>query len=196
LKRRFTTANEIHVPVGRPVSLELRAQDVIHSFWVPNLAGKKDLLPGYVQSAWFRADRAGTYRGQCAEFCGAQHAKMGLVVIADPPARYEAWASQSRKPASPPVDAVQRQGEVVFLSGSCAMCHTIAGTRAGSRTGPDLTHVGSRLTLAAGTLPNTPENLARWITDPQRVKPGTRMPATQLPPRDLAALVMYLEALK
>jgi cytochrome c oxidase subunit II len=193
---RFTTANEIHVPVGEPVLLVLEAQDVIHSVWVPNLAGKKDLIPGYTQSLWFQADTAGLYRGQCAEFCGLQHAKMALQVVAEPRTKYEEWATKQRSPAENPSDKMASRGREVFLTGTCTMCHAIEGTSAGSHAGPDLTHLASRRTIAAGTLPNTRGALAGWIVDPQRIKPGTRMPPNQLKPQDLDALLTYLQSLK
>jgi cytochrome c oxidase subunit 2 len=169
---------------------------VIHSFWVPNLAGKKDLIPGYTQSMWFQADTAGDYRAQCAEFCGLQHAKMALHVIAESPADYRRWVESQRAPAKSPTDSVADRGREVFLTGQCAMCHAITGTSAGSRNGPDLTHLASRRTIAAGTLPNTRGALAGWIVDPQRVKPGTHMPPNQLSPPDLDALLTYLQSLK
>jgi cytochrome c oxidase subunit 2 len=193
---RFTTANEIHVPVGEPVLFLLQSRDVIHSFWAPNLAGKKDLIPGYTQSMWFQADTAGYYRAQCAEFCGLQHAKMALHVIAEPPEQYRRWVEAQRAPARTPTDSVTDRGREVFLTGQCAMCHTITGTVAGSRNGPDLTHLASRRTIAAGTLPNTRGALAGWIVDPQQVKPGAHMPPNQLAPADLDALLTYLQSLK
>ena len=193
---RFATANEIHVPVGEPVLFVLTARDVIHSFWAPNLAGKKDLIPGYTQSMWFQADTAGDYRAQCAEFCGVQHAKMALHVIAEPPDRYRQWVASQRAPGQTPTDSVARRGRDVFLAGQCAMCHAITGTAAGSRNGPDLTHLASRRTIAAGTLPNTRGALAGWIVDPQQVKPGSHMPPNQLSPPDLDALLTYLQSLK
>jgi cytochrome c oxidase subunit II len=193
---RFTTANEIHVPVGQPVLFTLTSTDVIHSIWVPNLAGKKDLIPGYTQSFWFRADTAGTYRGQCAEFCGHQHAKMALFIIAEPLDRYQTWVAAQRDTAGTPVDSVAARGREVFMTGTCAMCHSIEGTTAGSHAGPDLTHLASRRTIAAGTLPNTRGNLAGWIVDPQRIKPGVKMPPNQLRPNDLDALLTYLQSLR
>jgi cytochrome c oxidase subunit II len=193
---RITTANEIHIPTGRPVLFVLQAQDVIHSLWVPNLAGKKDLIPGYTQSLWFQADTPGVYRGQCAEFCGAEHAKMAFQVVAESPDRYQQWALLQRQPAINATDSVASRGREVFLTGPCAMCHTIDGTSAASHVGPDLTHVASRRTIAAGTLPNTRGALAGWIVDPQRIKPGTRMPPNQLKPQDLDALLTYLQTLK
>jgi cytochrome c oxidase subunit 2 len=194
--RLFITANEIHIPVGRPVALKLKADDVIHSFWVPNLGGKKDLIPGREATLTLRADKPGTYRGQCAEFCGAQHAKMAFQVIAEPAEQYEAWAEQQRKPAPTPADAKQKRGRELFETGTCAMCHSIQGTKANGRRAPDLTHFASRSMLASGALPNTREHLAGWIVDPQKIKPGVNMPANTLSPEDLEALLDYLGALK
>jgi cytochrome c oxidase subunit 2 len=193
---RFVTANEVHIPVGRPVRFILTAADVIHSIWVPNLSGKKDLVPGYQQEIWFQADTAGTYRGQCAEFCGQQHAKMAMFVIAEPQADYERWVRAQRQPASPASTPAVAAGERVFMSGTCAMCHAVSGTQAGSAAGPDLTHVASRRTLAAGTIPNNRGNLAGWIVDPQRIKPGNHMPPNALSSEDLDALLTYLQSLK
>jgi cytochrome c oxidase subunit 2 len=190
------TANEIHVPVGRAVFIKMTSHDVIHSFWAPNLDGKKDLIPGHETRTWFRADSAGIYRGQCAEFCGHEHAKMAFFIVAEPRIQFEHWLDSQRSKASKPSDSLAQQGERVFLSGSCAMCHAIAGTSAGSHFGPDLTHVASRRTIAAGTLPNDDENLAGWILDPQMIKPGAKMPANQLDPQSLRALLAYLATLK
>jgi len=194
--RVFNVANELHIPVNRPVVLTLRADDVIHSFWVPNLAGKKDLIPGRIATLQLRADQPGTYRGQCAEFCGLQHAWMALLVVAEPEDRYQAWAGQQRAAAAEPVDDEQRRGREVFLSSTCVMCHAISGTPANARRAPDLTHVASRRMLAAGALPNTPEHLAGWIVNPQQFKPGSNMPALELPPADLQSLVSYLSSLR
>jgi cytochrome c oxidase subunit II len=193
---RVTTANEIHIPVGRAVLVKLRSSDVIHSLWIPNLHGKLDLIPGHPTTMRLQADRPGVYRGQCAEFCGLQHAHMGLLVVAVPPQQFEAWLIAQRQPAATPGDAFERRGHDVFLTGSCVLCHTIRGTTAGSRVGPDLTHVGSRLSLAAGTLPNTPGHRAGWITSPQSIKPGVLMPGTALEADDLNALVAYLATLQ
>lgn len=194
--RIFSTANELRIPVGRPVIVTLTASDVIHSLWVPSLAGKKDLIPGRTSTLELRADRAGEYGGQCAEFCGLQHAFMALDVVAVPPPEFDAWADAQRRPAQEPADAVTRHGRDLFLTGSCMMCHAVQGTSALARVAPDLTHVATRARLAAGRLPNTPEALARWIRDPQKIKPGVNMPAHPLPDGDLAALVAYLETLK
>jgi cytochrome c oxidase subunit II len=191
-----TTANEIHIPAGRPVVLELRSTDVIHSFWPPSLSQKRDLIPGDANSLWFQADTPGVYRGQCLEYCGLQHAKMGFLVLADAPADFATWLAGQRDTARTPTDSVTRRGQEVFLASSCVMCHAIGGTPAGSRIGPDLTHLASRQTIAAGTLPNTRGNLAGWILNPQAIKPGTRMPPNQFSPDDLQALLTYLETLK
>ncbi len=191
-----TTANEIHVPVGQPVVFELRSGDVIHSLWPPNLNGKRDLIPGNENSLWFRADTPGVYRGQCAEFCGHQHAKMALLIVAETPDSFNAWLERQRDTALTPTDFIAKRGQEVFLGTTCVMCHAIAGTPAGSRIGPDLTHLASRRTIAAGTLPNTRGNLAGWIVNPQAIKPGARMPPNRLSSEDLQALLTYLETLK
>ena len=190
------TANEIHIPVGVPVVMELTSLDVIHSFWVPSLTGKKDLLPGYRRSLWFRADTPGVYRGQCAEYCGLEHAKMSVLVIAQKPQDFEAWRAAQLDSATTPSDSLAQRGKAVFMGTTCVMCHAIGGTSAGATAGPDLTHIGSRRMIAANTLPNTDANLYAWISDPQRIKPGVLMPATKLDPRDMQALVAYLRHLK
>jgi len=194
--RRVVTANEIHVPVGAPIQILAKSHDVIHSLWVPNLHGKKDLIPGHTTATWFQADSAGLYRGQCAEFCGHQHAKMALWVVAEPREAYEKWYAGQLTTPPAPSDSVARAGQALFLSKTCAMCHNIGGTLAGSRVGPDLTHIASRRSIAAGTIANTPANLASWIKDPQTIKPGSRMPATALSKSELDALVTYLETLR
>ncbi len=194
--KRFTTANEIHIPTGEPVQLELSSVDVIHSFWAPNLNGKRDLVPGYLTSTWIESDTAGTFRAQCAEFCGYQHAKMALVVIAEPKARFEGWLAAQRQEVPPPSDSLAAAGKKVFLAGPCSKCHAVAGTGAAASVGPDLSHVGGRITLGAGTLANTLGNLMGWVTDPQDIKPGVLMPPTPLASKDLLALATYLESLK
>jgi cytochrome c oxidase subunit 2 len=191
-----TTANEIHIPVGRPVVVELVSTDVIHSFWPPSLSGKRDLIPGRENSLWLQADSAGEYRGQCAEFCGHQHAKMGFLVVAEPPDSFARWLTLQRDTAATPTDSLATRGREVFLGASCPMCHAIAGTPAGSRAGPDLTHLAGRRTIAAGTLPNTRGNLAGWIIDPQAFKPGAKMPSNAMGSADLQALLAYLETLR
>ena len=191
-----TTANEIHIPVGRPVKFELFSNDVIHSFWVPSLHGKKDLVPGHPVSTWLQADREGEFWGQCAEFCGHQHANMRMVIVAEAPEKFGQWLEASRKSAGEPVYPQQARGQQVFMSSPCVMCHSIQGTPAGGRVGPDLTHVASRRILAAGAIPNTPGHMAGWIIDPQKIKPGTHMPQNNIAPADLRALLEYLESLK
>lgn len=195
-QHQLTTANEIHVPVGRRVLFTLTSSDVIHSFWMPNLTGKKDLIPGHTNDAWFVADTPGVYRGQCAEFCGLEHAKMALVVVAQSPGDYRKWYEAQLQPAAQPSDSMRALGQQVFLTASCSLCHAINGTPAGGHFGPDLSHFGSRLTLAAGTVPNTRGNLGGWIVDPQSIKPGARMPSNNLEPRQLRAVISYLEGLQ
>jgi len=193
---RVTTANEIHIPIGRPVRFDLLSTDVIHSVWIPNLQGKIDLIPGRLNELWLRADRPGVFRGQCAEYCGLQHAKMALVVVAESSDDFERWLAGNRAPAPPPVTPEQQRGKDVVERGPCAMCHNITGTPAGGRTAPDLTHFATRSTIGAGAVPNTPGYLAGWIADPQRIKPGNRMPAPGLTSDELQAVVAYLETLK
>jgi cytochrome c oxidase subunit 2 len=190
------TANEIHIPTGRPVRLELTSPDVIHSLWVPNLQGKTDHIPGKTTVMWLQADRPGVSRGQCAEYCGIQHTHMALLVVAQPPAEFERWLAEQRRPAVAPTDSLGRQGRDVFIALGCAYCHAVRGERTVGLLGPDLTHFAGRRTIAAATLPNTRENLAAWVVDPQRVKPGSKMPATQLAPEQLNALLSYLESLR
>jgi cytochrome c oxidase subunit 2 len=193
--RIATTANEIHIPVGRPVRIEIVTGDVIHSFWVPQLAGKTDLIPGQRNVTWLEADTAGTYRGACAEYCGAEHARMALTVVAERPAAFRAWLDHQLEPAAAPPDSLAAAGQGVFAGSACALCHTVRGTPAGGRLGPDLTHLAARGTIAAGTLPNTPGDLMAWIVGPQAFKPGTIMPAVPLRPGELQALVAYLRSL-
>ena len=194
--QRVRTANEMHIPVGRTVGIKLLANDVIHSFWVPSLHGKLDAIPGHETTLWVRADRAGVYRGQCAEYCGAQHAHMAFIVIAEPPDDFERWLQAQRSSAAPPQSTEEQRGLAVIQRTACVMCHTIRGTAAGGRMGPDLTHVSSRGTLLAATLPRTIENLHRVIADTQQIKPGARMPRLGLADDDRAAIVAYLERLK
>jgi cytochrome c oxidase subunit 2 len=192
----ITTANEMHVPVGKPVTLSLNSADVIHSFWVPNIHGKRDLIPGQQTSITFRVDKPGTYRGQCAEFCGLQHAHMALMLIAEPQDKYDAWYTNQVKPSAEPQTEEQRQGRDVFLGRACVMCHAIRGTPAGGRVGPDLTHLKSRGTIAAVTLPNTRGHLGGWVMNPQSIKPGSRMPPNPMSASELSALLGYLESLQ
>jgi cytochrome c oxidase subunit II len=191
-----TTANELVVPVGAPVQLRLQSRDVIHSFWVPQLQHKLDLIPNEWTSTWVRVEKPGVYRGVCAEFCGLEHARMHFLVRALPQRAWEEWLAAAAKPAKPPVSESARRGQQVFLSSSCAYCHTIRGTEAGGWLGPDLTHLASRGAIAGATLPNTRGNLAGWISDPQHQKPGALMPRTPLEGGQLQVLLDYLESLK
>ena len=192
----LTTSNELHIPVGRPVRVILLSNDVIHSFWIPELHGKQDMIPGHRNMTWIQADRPGVWKAHCAEFCGHQHAKMLFDVVAESPARFNQWYGSQLASAQPPTDSSAQRGYNVFVQRTCVMCHTINGTQAGSNVGPELTHIASRPSIAAGSLPNTRENLARWILNPQRIKPGVRMPPNALSPADMNALLDYLETLK
>jgi cytochrome c oxidase subunit II len=195
------TANELHIPAGTPVQIELRAYDVIHSFWVPQLHGKMDAIPLHINYLTIQADKPGIYRGECAEFCGLQHAHMGFLVIAQTKADYEAWLNSQDQPAANPADAALKKGQQVFLSQGCVFCHMIRGlddsdiVRTNIRLGPDLTHLASRATIAGASLTNTPGNLSGWVVDPQHIKPGAQMPENYLDSQDLQALIAYLESL-
>jgi cytochrome c oxidase subunit 2 len=190
----FTTANEIHIPVGQPVRVELISADVIHSFWIPQLAGKMDVIPGQTNISWLQADRAGSYRGQCAAFCGAQHAHMALLVVADSAADFAAWQAHQRADSPEPANDRAREGEQIFRE-HCAVCHTIRGVTPAGVRGPDLTHLMTRRTLAAGAMPNSTGELERWIADAQSVKPGAAMPRQALSGTELAAVTNYLHSL-
>jgi cytochrome c oxidase subunit II len=193
------TANEIHLPVGEAARLMLRSSDVIHSFWVPPLHGKIDMVPGHVNWFWLQPDKAGVYRGLCAEFCGIQHALMQFLVIAEPAEDFLAWTARSREPAVVPEAPLARRGQDVFVEAACNQCHAVRGIFepvAGLGVGPDLTHVASRRTLAAASLANTPQNLRHWVRDPHVRKPGVRMPASPLEPDRLEALVEFLSGLR
>ena len=192
----IVTANEIHVPVRTPIVILTKSSDVIHSFWVPSITGKRDLVPGISSAFSFQVDQPGYYRGQCAEFCGLQHAHMAFAVIADTAQDFAAWRQQQVSDAVEPANPEEARGREVFLTHACVMCHTIQGTQAASRMGPDLTHVASRRMIAAGTLPNTAGALAGWIIDPQRIKPGNHMAPNGLSGDDLQALISYLQRLK
>ena len=195
----FAAANELHVPASddataRPVYLTLKSADVCHSFWVPRLAGKTDLIPGRTNAMWFQAKERGTYLGQCAEYCGTQHAKMLLRVVVDAPAEFTRWAANQRRPA---VEApAAKAGKAAFLAQSCVNCHRVRGTPAAGDYAPDLTHLMSRQTLASGAIENTPGGLRRWVDDPQRVKPGCLMPAFGLGGRGRDGILDYLGTLR
>src|SRR5690242_10191016 len=194
----LVTANEMHVPVGRPVQVSITSADVIHSFWAPALGGKRDAIPGHVNYIAFRADSAGDYSGQCAEFCGTSHGNMRLRVLVDRDSAFQAWAAAEKgAPAVPPKASLAAQGKAVFSRSACLGCHTIQGVSPGI-IGPNLTHVGSRTTIAAGLFPNDSAHLARWIADAPSLKPGALMTRMQPPltDADIAALVAYLESLK
>jgi cytochrome c oxidase subunit 2 len=193
---RFNTAYELHIPVGRAVELELKASDVIHSFWVPSLSGKRDAIPGKDNVLLIRADKPGVYEGQCAEFCGTEHANMRFLVVAESPEAFAAWKTQQLASSDPPSDPQRAHGLQVFMTSRCSSCHAISGTDAFGTVGPDLTHVASRKRLAMGTLDNDRAHLRRWISDPQQDKPGVQMPGTPLPPADLDALLAYLGGLR
>jgi cytochrome c oxidase subunit II len=195
----FTTANELHIPAGeegvpRRVFLTLKSADVCHSFWVPRLAGKTDLIPGRINSMWFQTDRPGLYVGQCAEYCGTQHANMLLRVVVDSPRDFDTWLENEGKPAAE--DAEASAGRSAFLGQSCVNCHRVRGTSARGGYAPDLTHLMSRQTLASGMVPNTPDNLRRWVADPQKIKPGCLMPAFGLSDRERDEIVGYLLTLR
>ena len=192
----IVSANEIHVPVGRPVRLNLTSRDVIHSFWVPQLTVKTDLIPGHTNTTWIQATRPGTYRGQCAEYCGLQHAKMAILVVADPPGTFARWLATEQQPAAAAADPLAARGRLALERNSCAACHTVRGTAASGTVGPDLTHFGGRRTIGAGALANTRGNLGGWIVNSQTVKPGNKMPPQPLTPEELQALLAYLESLK
>jgi cytochrome c oxidase subunit II len=199
LNRGVLTANEIHIPVGQPVLFRVTSADVIHSFWVPQLHGKIDLMPGDTNQIWLQADEPGLFRGICAEFCGLQHAHMQFLVIAQPPDEFEVWAAQQAQPAVEPTDPLLIQGQQVYLGAGCVYCHTIGGVNPPSATesvGPDLTHLASRRTLGAAMLENQPGHLAGWVLDPQAIKPGNKMPPTRMNSQDLQALLAYLQSLR
>lgn len=196
------TANELHIPVSDPLHptptyLKMSSADVAHSFWVPRLAGKMDVIPNRVNVMWMDPQQAGLYVGQCAQYCGTQHAKMLLRVYAETPAGFEKWVEQQKQPAATsfPGNAAATEGQAVFLHSACINCHAVAGTVATGRFGPDLTHLASRETLASGPIPNTPENLRKWIEDPNSMKPGSLMPAMHLNDHELDVITAYLTQL-
>ncbi len=192
----ITTANELRLPLGEPVELLLSSNDVIHSFWVPNLAGKTDMIPGRVNRMVIRADRAGVYRGQCAEYCGRQHALMAFDVVVEPREEFDAWLDRLAQPADEPANEELREGRNLYVGLGCGSCHTVRGVTEGV-LGPDLTRVGARRTLGAGTLLGGVGNIAAWITSSQHLKPGNAMPSyDQLEGPQLRALAAYLESLR
>jgi cytochrome c oxidase subunit 2 len=198
-KLGFATANELHIPASetgapRPTHLILKSADVCHSYWVPRLGGKVDLIPGRTNSLTLRASEPGLYLGQCAEYCGTQHANMLLRVVVDMPAQFDRWLENQARPAED--DPAVKKGKLAFLAQSCINCHRVRGTKAQGTYAPDLTHLMSRETLASGEIENTPDNLARWVHDPQPIKPGCLMPAFGLSPADEESIVRYLRTLR
>jgi cytochrome c oxidase subunit 2 len=193
--RQFSTANELYIPTGVPVEVRLRGADVIHSFWVPALTGKTDAIPGQNNRTWLQADHPGVFRGQCTEYCGDQHAHMGFEVVAVPPDQFTAWWNAQLQGAPPVPSLPPANAQNAFVA-KCGICHTVRGTRAGGRLGPDLTHIMSRRTIAAATLPNTPGQLVAWIADPQHIKPGNFMPQLDLSGPELISIRDYVETLK
>jgi cytochrome c oxidase subunit 2 len=190
------TANEIRVPVGEPVLVRLRTDDVLHSFWVPQLMPKTDLIAGEVRQTWLRADRPGEYRGQCAEYCGLQHAHMAFLVVAQPRREFDAWLARLGAPAPAPATDAQRRGQQAFTQGTCAACHTVRGTSAAGTVGPDLSGVGARSSLGAGAVPNDAGHLGGWIANSQNVKPGNAMPPQPVDAARLPDLIAYLGSLR
>jgi len=192
----ITTATDLVIPTGKVVNLDLSSVDVIHSFWVPQLNGKTDAFPNHVNYTWIQANTPGIYYGQCAELCGASHANMRVVVIAQAPEEFDRWVKDQQAGPVEPSDALAQQGQQILLAGACIGCHTINGTTANGKTGPNLTHVGSRTSIAGGILTNTEGNLRRWLTNPPAVKPGSIMPNLNLTKTEIDALVAYLQSLK
>ena len=193
----IVSANELHLPVGVPVRLELQAADVIHSFWVPRFGWKKDAIPNKLNTLAVQVNEAGTFDGACAEYCGTQHAWMRLTVVAQSQADLDAWVKAQQTPAPAPTDPTAQRGQQVFTAGTCVNCHAVAGTSANAQVGPDLSHVGSRMTIGAGVAVRNADTLQQWVHDPQSVKPGVLMPGyAALGHDDLAALAAYLDGLK
>lgn len=192
----IVTANELHVPMGRTVSVSLESADVIHSFWFPRASGKRDVVPGHRNQLWFKMDSTGTYPGACAEFCGESHALMKMDMVVDGPQDFSAWVDRQTQPAAEPTTQLAQQGKELLLTSACIACHRIDGTSAQGAVGPDLSHVGSRIKIAAGILDNTPENMARWLRAPEAVKPGVLMPNQNLTEEQIEQLVAYLASLR
>jgi len=190
----FSAANEIHIPVGEPVLVKLKSADVIHAFWVPVLAGKTQTIPGQVNRQWIQADKAGVYRGQCTQYCGAQHAHMAFEVVAQSPQDYANWYDAQARPAAPPATVDATRGQHVFMQ-RCAGCHAVRGSEAAGVQAPDLTHLRSRRLIAAGTMTNSPQNVMEWIAHAQEIKPRSLMPDIKLSPNDSRALAAYLATL-
>lgn len=195
-KSGVVTANEIHIPAGERILARIESADVIHNFWVPQLGRKMDAIPGHPNQMWLQADTPGIYEGTCSEYCGAQHAWMRIRVVAQTPSAFATWQQAQQQVPALPGSGDAGHGARLFQSMTCANCHAIAGTGADATVGPNLTHVGSRATLGAGVLENTPDNLAKWLASPQAVKPGNHMPNLKLTDTEISALVAYLESLQ
>ena len=195
-KSGAVTANEIHIPTGKPLVVGIESADVVHDFWVPELARKIDAVPGRSASIWMQADMPGTYLGSCSEYCGAQHAWMRIVVVAESPQDFAAWETRTLAPAVVPTDDAAARGAQAFTAMTCVKCHAIAGNGDGARTGPDLTHLADRHSLGAGVLKNTPTDLALWLKHPQQVKEGSHMPDVQLSDAQVADFVAYFGTLR
>jgi cytochrome c oxidase subunit 2 len=191
-----TGANEVHIPAGRKIRVQLASTDVIHCFWVPQLARKMDVIPGRDNYIWLEADQPGVYQGRCAEFCGTQHAWMNFKVYAHEPIEYADWLTKEGKTPDTPTDSIALAGEQVFMEQTCVNCHSISGTPAGATIGPDLTYVARRKELAGGAIKYSTENLARWLNNPQEIKPGCKMPTFNLSEQQIEQLVAYFESLK
>jgi cytochrome c oxidase subunit 2 len=194
--RMARTANELHIPVDATTVIRLQSDDVIHSMWIPNLAGKQDLIPGRHANLVLHPLHTGVFRAQCAEFCGMEHAKMALDVTVDSPGDFHRWYEAQVQPPVPPASGAALTGYALFQTRQCASCHAVAGTPASASVAPDLSHVASRRTIAAGTLPTTHANLVKWIRDPQKPKPGNNMPRVPLTPAELRAVTAYVETLR
>lgn len=192
----FSTANEIHLPVGRPLLLQLDAADVIHDWWVPSLGPKIDMIPGRSNYLWVTINKPGIYGGTCSEFCGRQHAWMRIRVVAQKPAAFRQWEANQKTSAAKPTDSLAQAGETLFATASCSSCHRIRGIGANGNIGPDLTHLGSRQTILSGMMPNSPANLYRWLQNPQKVKPGAHMPRFIFNRDSIRSLTAYLSQLK
>jgi cytochrome c oxidase subunit 2 len=192
---KITTADEIHVPVDSVVMVTVESADVIHSFWVPQFGGKIDVIPGHTNSTWFKATQTGIFKGQCSEYCGEEHAEMAFNVVVDTAESYQTWVKQQQSmPAAMTGEA--EKGEQLFMKRACAGCHTVQGSPAKGKVGPDLTHLASRSIFSGGVMKNTPENLKLWIANPPAVKPGVKMPNLGIQPEDINTIVTYLDALK
>ena len=195
-KEKVITANELHIPVGKKLLMRIESADVIHSWWVPALGRKIDAIPGRSNFGWIDADSVGVYDGTCSEYCGTEHAWMRIKVVAETPADYEKWIDKERQMAATPTDSLGIMGETIFNRKTCGSCHNVSGTPADAHIGPDLTHFASRTTILSGMMPNTQNNLKKWLEDPQKVKEGANMPDFLLSDKEVSALVDYLEKLK